>query len=79
MKFLRHLDNTITDQEKGNPRLFLTSITTMELKYRDFRAMIYYDLKRGITYHESHTNLCEVLGSLPQKNRLLASSFGSLD
>ena len=55
MKFLRHLGNTITDQEKGNPRLFLTS--TMELENRDFRAMIYYDLKRGLTYHESHKKL----------------------
>ena len=62
VKFLRHLGNTITDQEKGNPRLFLTS--TMELENRDFRAMIYYDLKRGLTYHESHKNLCEAFGSI---------------
>ena len=26
--------------------------------------MIYYNLKRGITYHESHKNLCEALGSI---------------
>ena len=53
IKFLRHLSNAITYQEKGNPGLFLTS--TMELENRDFRAMIYYDLKRGLAYHESHT------------------------
>ena len=47
MKFLCQLTNTITDQEKGNTRLFL--ISTMELENRDFRAMIYYDLKRGLT------------------------------
>ena len=56
MKFLRHLSNTITDQEKGSPRLFLTST-------------IYYNLKRGLTYHESHfkkkkKNLCEAFGSI---------------
>ena len=62
MKFQRHLGNTITDQEKGNPRLFLTS--TMELENRDFQAMIYFDLKRGLTYHESHKNLCEAFGSI---------------
>ena len=45
MKSLRHLGTTITDQEEGNPRLFLT--LTWELENRDFRAMIYYDLKRG--------------------------------
>ena len=56
MKFLRHLGNTITDQQNGNPRLFLTS--TMELENRDFPAMIYYDLKSRLTYHESHNNLC---------------------
>ena len=67
MMFLCHLGNTITDREKGNPRLFLTS--TMELENRDFRAMIYYDLKRGLTYHESHKNLCEVLESIaPEKS-----------
>ena len=38
MKFLRHLRNTLTDHEKGNPRLFLTS--TMELGNRDFKAMV---------------------------------------
>ena len=54
MKFLRHLDNTITDQEKGNARLFLTS--TMELENRDFWSMIYFDLKRGLTYHELKKN-----------------------
>ena len=64
MKFLRHLGNTITDQEKGNPWLFLTS--TMELENRDFRAMIYYDPERGITYHESHKNLCEAFESIAQ-------------
>ena len=62
MKFLRHLGNTITDQEKGNPSLFLTPI--MELENRDFRAMIHYYLKRGLTYHESHKNLCEAFGSI---------------
>ena len=77
MKFLRHLGNAITEQEKGNPRLFLTS--TMEHKNRDFRVMIHYDLKRGLTYHESHKNLCEAFGPLPQDNRLLASGFRSLD
>ena len=62
MKFLRHLGNTITDQEKCNPRLFLTS--TMELKNRDFLAMIYYYLKRGLTNHESHKNLGEAFRSI---------------
>ena len=62
IKFLHHLGNTITDQEKGNPRLFLTS--TMELENRDFQAMIYYHLKRGLTYLESHKNLCEAFGSI---------------
>ena len=61
MKFLRHLGNTITEQEKGNPRLFLT---TMELENCDFLAIMYYDLKRGLTYHESHENLCDVFGSI---------------
>lgn len=40
-----------------NPTLFPTS--TLELENCDFRAIIYYDLKRGLTYHESHKNLCE--------------------
>ena len=62
MKFLCLLGNTITDQEKGNHRLFLRS--TMELENHDFQAMIYYDLKRDLTYHESHKNLCEALGSI---------------
>ena len=78
MKFLLRLGNTITDQEKGNPWLFLTS--TMELENRDFRATIYYDLKRGLTYHKSHTKNCvKLLGPFPQENRLLTSGFGSLD
>ena len=62
IKFLWHLGDTITDQEKGSPRLILTS--TMELENRDFRAMFYYDLKRGLTCHEFHNNLCEALGSI---------------
>ena len=62
MKFLRHLGNTITNREKGNPRLLLTS--TMELENRDFRAMIYYEPKRGLIYHKSHKNLCETFGSI---------------
>ena len=36
----------------------------MELENRDCQAMIYYDLKRGLTYHESHKNLCEAFESL---------------
>ena len=56
----------ITDQEKVKSRLFLTS--TMELKNRDFRVVIYYDLKRGLIYHESHKNFVERLGPLPQEN-----------
>ena len=62
MKFLCHLCNTMTDQEKGNSRLFLTS--TMELENGDFRVMICYDLKRGLTYHESPQKLREVFGSI---------------
>ena len=62
MKFLHHLGNTITDQENGDPRLFLTS--TMWLENNDFRAMIYYDLKRGLTYQELNKNLCEAFGSI---------------
>ena len=76
MKFLCHLSNTITDQVKGNPGLFLTS--TMELENCDFRTMIDDDLKRGLTYHESHKNL-KLYGPLSQKNWLSASGFGSLD
>ena len=26
--------------------------------------MIFYDLKRGLTYHESYKNLCEAFGSI---------------
>ena len=52
MKFLSRLENSITDPENGNPRLFLTS--TMELENRDFRAMTFYDLKSVLTYHESY-------------------------
>ena len=81
MKFLRHLGNTITDQEKGNPSLFLTS--TMKLENRGFRAMIYYDLRRGLTYHESHTHThktcVKLSGALPQENQQLASGFGSFE
>ena len=62
MKFLRHLGNTMNDQEKGNPRLFLTS--TMQLENHDFRATIYYDLKRGLTYHESHKNFSKAFESI---------------
>ena len=53
----------------------------MELENSDFLAMIYYDLKRGLTYHESHKKKTSVklLGPLPQENRLLAIGFGSLD
>ena len=36
----------------------------MELENHDFPAMIYYDAKRGLTYHESHKNLCEACGSI---------------
>ena len=36
----------------------------MEFENRDFRAMIYYDLKRGLTYHQSHKTLCEAFGSI---------------
>ena len=73
MKFLRHLGNTITDQENGNPRLFLTS--TMELENCDFQAMIYYYLKRGLTYHESHKNLCEAFGSIAQGKSTVSKRF----
>ena len=73
LKFLRHLGNTITDQEKGNPRLFLTS--TMELENRDFRAMIYCDLKGGLTYQESHKNLCEAFGSIAAGKSTVSNWF----
>ena len=62
MKRLRHLGTTITDQEEGNPRLFLT--LTWELENRDFRAKIYYGLKRDLTYHEFPKNLSEAFGSI---------------
>ena len=52
----------MNDQEKGNPRLFLTS--TIELENCDFRATIYYDLKRGLTYHESHKNFSKAFESV---------------
>ena len=55
IKSLRHLGTTITDQEEGNPRLFLT--LTWELENRDFRAMIFYDLKSVLSYHESYKSL----------------------
>ena len=39
-----------------------------------------YDLKPGLTYHESHKKTCvKLLGPFPRENRLLASGFGSLD
>ena len=59
-----HLFNSITDQENEHTRMFLSS--TMDLGNRDFRAMIYYDLKKGLTYHEFHQNLCEAFGSIIQ-------------
>ena len=66
IKFLRHLGNIIIDLEKGEPRLFLT--WAMELENQDFWAMIYYDLKRVLTYYESHKNLCEAFESIaPEK------------
>ena len=73
MKILDHLSNTITEQEKGNPRLFLTS--TRELENRDFGAMIYYDLKRGLTYYESHTNLCEAFWSIASGKSTVSKWF----
>ena len=73
MKRLRHLGTTITDQEEGNPRLFLT--LTWELENRDFRAMVYYDLKRGKTYHESHKNLCEAFESIAPRKLTLIKCF----
>ena len=73
MKFLRHLGNTITDQEMGNPRLFLAS--AMELENRVFRTMIYYDLKRGLTYQESNNNLCKAFGSITQGKLTVIKSF----
>ena len=48
----------------SNPRHFLTS--TMELENHEFQAIVYYDLKRCLTYHESHKNLCEVFWSIAQ-------------
>ena len=73
MKYLRHLDYTVTDQENGNPRSFLTS--SMELENRDFRAMIFYDLKRGLTFHESHKNLCEAFGSIAPAKSTVSKWF----
>ena len=73
MKLLRHLSNTINDQEKGNPRLFLTS--TMELENRDFRTMIYYNLKRDLTDHESHKNSCEAFGSIAPGKSTVSNWF----
>ena len=64
MKFLRHLVNTITDLEKGNPRLCRG--LSMELENRDFRATMYNDMKRGLQYmyYESHKTLCEFFWSI---------------
>ena len=73
MKFLHHLGNKITDPEKGNPRVFLTS--TMELENLDFRAMIYYDLKSCLTYHESYENLCEADGSIEPRKSSVSKWF----
>ena len=76
MQFLRHLVITITDQEKGNPRMFLTS--TMEFENRDFRVTIYYDLKRGLTYHASHKkkNLCEAFGCIAPGKSTVSKGIG---
>ena len=58
MKHVRQLSNKITDSERGTPRLQ----ARMEFENRDFRAMIYYDMKRGLAYTESHKNLCAAFG-----------------
>ena len=60
INFLCHVGNVISVIEIGNPRLFLT--LTMELENRDFWAMIYHDLKRGLTYLDFHKNLMEAFG-----------------
>lgn len=36
----------------------------MELTREAFRAMLYYDYKRGLTYKDSHENLTSVFGAL---------------
>lgn len=37
---------------------------TMELENRDFRAMIYYDLKRGLSFQESYESLHKAFGPI---------------
>lgn len=34
----------------------------MEVSRTDFRAMIFYDFKRGLSYTESHENLMKAFG-----------------
>ena len=36
----------------------------MELENRDFRAMIYYDLKRGLSFQESYESLHKAFGPI---------------
>ena len=41
----------------------------MELENRDFRAMVYYDMKRGLPFQESYETLVKVFGSIaPSKS-----------
>ena len=47
----------------------------MELENREFRAVIYYDLKRGLTYYESHKNLCEAFGSIAPGKSIVREWF----
>ena len=37
--------------------------------------MIYYDLKRGLTCHESHKNLCEAFGSIAPGKSTVSKGF----
>ena len=51
------------------------SMSTVELENRDFRAMINYDLKRGLTYHETHKNLREAFGSIALGKSIVSKWF----
>ena len=47
----------------------------MELEIRDFRAMIYYERKRGLTYHESHKNLSEAFWFIAPRKSTVSKWF----
>ena len=61
IRFLRQTVHPLTDREVSYPEVI--EISKMELQSRDFRAMIFNDFNRGLSYQESYKNLCEAFGS----------------